>query len=109
VHAHADLAAWAAQAPDDGILSRTVHQDEHVKVVWFGFGPGEELSEHTASMPAIVHVLDGEGTLVLGGEPLAAVPGTWVHMAAGLRHALKARTKLVMLLTLVKGGRAAKG
>ena len=47
--------------PVDGILSRTLHEDEQVKVVLFGFGVGQELSEHTASMPAILHIVQGEG------------------------------------------------
>jgi len=29
-------------------------------VVVFGFAQGEELSEHTASMPAVLHFLQGE-------------------------------------------------
>jgi quercetin dioxygenase-like cupin family protein len=109
MHAHVDLADWAQQAPADGILSRTVHQDDHVRVVWFGFGAGQELSEHTASMPAIVHVLAGEGSLALGDQTIEAGPGTWVHMAAGLRHAVRARTGLLMLLTLLKSARPATG
>lgn len=103
-HVHFDLATAAAGIPADGILSRTVHQDERLKAVWFGFAPGQELSEHTASMPAVIHVLEGEGELVLGDERLAARPGTWVHMPAGLRHAVRARTPMAMLLLLLMGG-----
>src|SRR5262245_38414135 len=53
-----------AQPPDKGILSRTLHNDDRLKVVLFGFAPGEELSEHTASMPAILHFLQGEGSCI---------------------------------------------
>jgi len=42
-----------AEPPADGILSRTVFQDDRIKAVMFGFGQGEELSEHTAAKPAI--------------------------------------------------------
>jgi len=31
----------------DGILSRTLHNDDAVKVVLFAFSTGQELSEHT--------------------------------------------------------------
>jgi len=37
--------------PAKGILSRTLFNDEKLKVVLFGFAQGEELSEHTASIP----------------------------------------------------------
>jgi len=47
-----DLASQ--EIPADGILSRTVYQDDHVKAVVFAFAAGQELSEHTASMPAIL-------------------------------------------------------
>jgi hypothetical protein len=31
-----------------------------------------------------------------------AKPGTWVHMPAGLRHGIQAKTPVVMLLLLLK-------
>ena len=72
----------------------------------FGFGQGEELSEHTASMPAVVHFLQGEATVTLGEDTLQAKPGTWVHMPTGLRHSIQAKTPVVMLLLLVKESRS---
>ena len=92
-----------AEPPKDGILSRTIHQDERVKAVLFGFGAGQELSEHTASMPAVLQFLSGEATLTLGDDTLEARPGTFAPMPAGLRHAIRAKTPTVMLLLLLKG------
>lgn len=54
--------AKEVESPDDGILTRTLFNDDDVKTVIFGFGTGEELSEHTASMPAILHFIQGEAT-----------------------------------------------
>ena len=90
------------QPPDKGILSRTLFSDDRLKVVLFGFGQGEELSEHTASMLAVLHFLLGEARLTLGDDTLEARPGTWVHMPKGLRHSIQAKTPVVMLLLLVK-------
>ena len=50
-----------AKPPTDGILSRTLYDDEGLKAVLFGFGAGQELSEHTSTMPAILQFLAGEG------------------------------------------------
>ena len=86
----------------DGIISRTIYQDDRLKTVLFGFGAGQELSEHTASKPAVIHFLSGEADVTLGGEPLSATAGTWVHMAAALSHSIVAKTPLVMLLMLFK-------
>ncbi len=89
--------------PADGILSRTLYNDDQLKAVVFAFSPGQELSEHTASMPAIIHIVKGEAQLTLGDDTIEARAGTWVHMPAQLRHSLRASTPMVMLLLLVKG------
>jgi quercetin dioxygenase-like cupin family protein len=96
-----DVAA-EAQPPEKGILSRTICNDARIKAVVFGFGQGEELSEHTASMPAILHFLQGEAKLTLGDNIVEAKSGTWVHMPMGLRHSIQANTPVVMLLLLLK-------
>jgi quercetin dioxygenase-like cupin family protein len=94
--------AKAVLPPPDGIMSRTIFQNDRLKAVLFGFGCGQELSEHTASKPAIMHFLDGEADVTLGDKPLCATAGTWVHMAAGLPHSIVAKTPVVMLLLLLK-------
>ena len=102
-YTHISDLASQAQPPEGGILSRTLYNDERVKAVLFGFGAGEELSEHTSSMPAILQFLTGEASLTLGDDTLDARPGTFVHMPAGLRHAVRAKAPTVMLLLLLKG------
>ncbi len=72
--------AQEVEPPENGILTRTLFNDDHVKVVVFGFAEGEELSEHTASMPAILHFVCGEATLTLGDDTVEAQSGTWIHM-----------------------------
>ena len=88
--------------PADGTLSRTVHQDDHLKAVLFGFATGQELSEHTASTPAIMHFLSGEAEVTLGSESVRASGGTWIHMPPQLPHSVRAQTPVVMLLLLLK-------
>lgn len=90
------------EIPPNSILSRTIHDDDQVKAVLFGFATGQSLSEHTASVPAILHFTQGEADLTLGGEPAQARPGTWVHMPARLAHSITARTPVVMLLLMLK-------
>jgi len=90
------------EPPADGILTRALFNNDDVKAVIFGFGQGEELSEHTASMPAILHFLQGEATLTLGEETVEAQPGTWIHMPPSLKHSVKTKSPVVMLLLLLK-------
>ena len=96
------LVLSAAQGAWHSILTRTLFNDDDVKVVIFGFGQGEELSEHTASMPAILHFISGEATFTLGDETVEAQPGTWIHMAPKLKHSVKTKTPVVMFLLLLK-------
>ena len=98
----ADLASQIPDIPSDSIISRTVYSDEAVKAVLFGFAAGQELSEHTASVPAIIHILKGEGTLTLGKDTVEAREGTWARMEANLPHSVNAKTALVMLLLMLK-------
>src|SRR5665811_1027347 len=77
-----DLVAEAPHVPR-GIHSQTLYDGPDLRLVLFAFAPGEELSEHTAARPAVVHVLDGEGDAIVDGEPFALNPGTWFRMPAG--------------------------
>ena len=43
----------------------------------------------------------GEATVGLGDDVQEACAGTWVHMPAGLKHSIKAKTPVVMLLLLL--------
>ena len=96
--------ATQVEIPTDGTLSRTIHQDERLKVVLFAFSAGQELSEHTASTPAIMHFVSGDADVTLGNEKATAGAGTWIHMAAQLPHSIRTKTPVVMLLSLLKGG-----
>src|ERR1700674_3852900 len=101
-YTHFNDLAKEVQPPDKGILSHTLFNDDRLKVVLFGFGQGEELSEHTASMPAALHFLQGEASLTLDADTVEAKSGTWVHMPKGMRHSIQAKTPVVMLLLLMK-------
>lgn len=94
--------AKEVEPPSDGILSRTIYQDDQIKAVIFGFGQGQELSEHTASKPAMLLFVKGEAVVGLGDDVKDAGAGTWVHMSPGLKHSIKAKTPVVMLLVLLK-------
>lgn len=89
------------QPPARGILSQTLYDGDDARLVLFGFAAGEELSEHTAARPAVVHVLSGEGVAVVGGERRPVGPGTWFRMPAHMPHSIHATTPLAMALYLL--------
>lgn len=90
------------EVPTQGMLSRTLVNDESVKIILFGFAPGHELKAHAAPVPATIQVLNGEATLTLGDETCEALAGCLVHMPPGLVHGVVARTAFRMLLILHK-------
>ncbi len=93
------------QIPENGILSRTLYSDDHVKVLVFGFAEGQELSAHTAPMAASILIVSGEATLTLGDDVVAAKAGTYVHMPPQLVHGIFAITPVVMMLQMYKQAR----
>ncbi len=93
------------EIPKQGILSRTLYNDDQAKLVLFGFSEGQELSAHTAPMPASIYFLKGEGSLTLGDKQMTVHAGSFAQMPPDLRHAIVAKTPLVMLLTMMKCAR----
>lgn len=87
----------------NSILSEAVLQHEHVKVVRFCFAAGQELSEHAASVPAMIHQVSGKAEWDLDGKVHGASPGDWAFMPASLKHSITALEDCVFLLLLLKG------
>jgi quercetin dioxygenase-like cupin family protein len=88
------------------VVSRTLAKTRGGSFTLFAFDEGQELSEHTAPFDAFVQVLDGDVELVVGGESVPARAGETVLMPAGIPHAVKAKTRFKMLLTLVREPKA---
>jgi len=90
------------QYAERGIVSKTVFESPSLKLVHFTFEGGQALSEHAAPFDAVIHVLEGKGTLRLGGVDHEALPGSLYVMPADLPHAVRAEEPLVFLLTMAK-------
>ena len=94
----ADLVAYQPGA----VVSRQVVKAAGGNVTLFAFDEGQELSEHTAPFDALVHVLDGEAEIKISGKLYALKAGEGIIMPANATHALFARKKFKMLLTMVR-------
>ena len=97
------LADEVSDVPKDSILSRTIHDDDQLKVVMFRFAEGQDLSEHTSKYAAVLLFLDGEADVTLGDDRLEATTGTFVHMTPHLPHSIVAKMSTTMLLMMLKG------
>jgi quercetin dioxygenase-like cupin family protein len=95
----ADLVQYA----EGSIVSRALVQKPVGSITLFAFDAGQGLNEHTAPYDAYVQVLDGAGELVVGGTSIDVQAGDTVLMPAGVPHAVAARQRLKMLLTMIRG------
>jgi quercetin dioxygenase-like cupin family protein len=97
----ADLETILPPVPPDSIVSRAFYSGEGLRGTLFGFAPGQELTEHTASRAAVLHILRGRARLTLGELRADAGPGAWAYLPPHLPHSVHAEEELVMLLLLL--------
>jgi quercetin dioxygenase-like cupin family protein len=68
----------------------------------FSFDQTEGLSEHTAPYDAMVTILEGECEVWIAGETFQLKEGDTIIMPANKPHALSAKTKFKMMLTMIR-------
>lgn len=95
-------AAEAVAYQDGGVVSRVVLKAEKGNVTLFAFDEGQELSEHSAPFDALVHVLEGEARVTIGGVDHAVRAGEMILLPADVPHALAAPTRFRMALTMIR-------
>ena len=96
-----NVAELVKEIPPDSIVSRTFYEADRLKAILFGFAPGQELSEHTAAKPAILHFLTGEADLKVGDDIKTVQTGSWAYMQPHLPHSIVAKSQVIMLLYLL--------
>src|SRR4026209_1229722 len=91
-----------AQYQTGAVVSRQIPKADAGNVTLFAFDAGQELSEHTAPFDALVHVLEGEAEVRIGGNPSRLQPGDAIVIPAGVPHAVRAVQQFKMLLTMIR-------
>jgi quercetin dioxygenase-like cupin family protein len=87
---------------EGSVVSRTLVDKDAGTVTLFAFDENQGLSEHTAPYDALVEVLDGEVKITISGKPVDLKKGEITIMPANQPHALAAKTRFKMLLTMIK-------
>ena len=88
---------------DNSVVSKTLLKKETGNITLFAFDKGQGLSEHTAPFDAVVHILDGQAEITIGGQSNIVSAGNLLIMPANVPHALQAFEKFKMLLIMIKG------
>ena len=86
----------------DSIVSKTILDKPVGTITLFAFDKGQKLSEHTAPYDAVVHVLDGQARITIGGKDQNVSDGQIIIMPANVPHAVNAEEKFKMLLTMIR-------
>lgn len=87
---------------EGAVVSRTIISKLSGTVTMFAFDHGQGLSEHTAPFDAMVYVLDGAVKISISDKLFNLKQGEMIIMPANKTHALKAITRLKILLVMVK-------
>jgi quercetin dioxygenase-like cupin family protein len=98
----AENATASSAIPSQSILSRSLLENDRLKWILFQFAEGQELSEHTASMPAVINIIEGEFECKIGDEPCTLGAGTLIYMEPNTSHSLKAINAASFYLMLLK-------
>ena len=85
-------------------VSKVLVKDGPVRLVLFALDEGEELTEHTSSLPVILQTVAGSITVSASSEHHVLVPGGWIFLEAGEPHTVVAEDPSRFLLTMVRGG-----
>jgi quercetin dioxygenase-like cupin family protein len=95
----AELADYA----QDAVVSKTLIKNDAGNLTLFAFDAGQGLSEHSAPFDAIVTVLEGLAEVSVEGEPRTVNAGETILLPANVPHAVHARDRFKMLLTMIRG------
>jgi len=95
----------AIKIPETGMSNQTLFSDDAVKILGFGFAAGHLLASHTAPMAVMLYFVSGEAELTIDGETKAVSHGSLVHLTAGVTHSVLAKTRVAMLLLMLKQSR----
>ena len=87
---------------EGSVVSRTLIDKKTGTVTLFAFDENQGLSEHTAPYDAMIYVLEGEVDVTISGKPLKLKQGEITIIPANEPHALTAKTRFKMLLTMIK-------
>jgi len=87
---------------EGAVVSRTLLKRAGGTITLFAFDEGQSLSEHTTPFDAVAHVLEGDANVTIAGISQTVSAGEMVLMPSNQPHAVMARTRFTMLLTMIR-------
>ena len=87
---------------EKSVVSTEIIKKETGTVTLFAFDENEGLSEHSAPFDALVQIIEGCLELTIDGKLYTLNKGEMIIMPANIPHALHAKTRFKMILTMIK-------
>jgi len=80
--------------------------ESHLKLVILTLHQGTTLPAHSAPVPTTIQVLEGEGVIHVGTEPVSVSAGTLVSLVAGEAHGVvpEPDSDMLLLVHYLRGG-----
>ncbi len=63
--------------------------------------PGKPIPPHKVDGQITVQCLSGKCNFFVGEQPHAMVPGSWLYLAGGTKHALESTEPAILLVTIL--------
>jgi quercetin dioxygenase-like cupin family protein len=90
-----------AQVKPGGVMPVSVLKSTGANVVVFAFDAGLTLREHTAQLPALIQVLEGEVVVTVDGHDIPLRPGGILHIEPHVPHSVHAANEARVQLTVL--------
>ena len=87
---------------NDAVVSKTIIKKQTGTLTLFAFDKDQGLSEHSAPFDAVVQIVDGSAEIFINKEKFVLAEGEIIIMPANIPHAINAKEKFKMLLTMIK-------
>jgi quercetin dioxygenase-like cupin family protein len=84
--------------PSNQVFSKVLFKDNNCQYKLICIATGKDMAEHNTNRNATITVIEGRGVLTLEGKEVSLIPGVFVSMPLGTRHALKSEKNLAFLL-----------
>ena len=93
-----------------GTVSTSLIKTDRLQLLHLVLAPHQDQPQHHVDDECVIHCLEGEVEVVMGGGVRQLRPGNLIVLPPKEQHALRARTDCAVLVTLLlRGGDAASG
>ena len=83
------------------VVQRTLARNDAFSTTLFAYDKGQKIENRGDSKDAMIQILEGEATLVIGEKEHIAAAGAVEIISAGTSYCLEAKEQFKMLLTMV--------